>query len=58
MGSQLEKLFECDCGYPVSAIADVDMVAKAQAHARDAHGLELTPDLILVMTGPAEPNRE
>jgi hypothetical protein len=49
-----EKVFECDCGYVAHAQHDADIVAAAQAHVRQAHGMELAPALILIMARPKD----
>lgn len=54
----LQKVFECDCGYWVGATNDGELVARAREHAKEAHGLALAADLILVMARPKEPNRQ
>ena len=45
---------ECDCGYVASGGSDAELVADAQAHANQSHGLDLPAELILVMASPDE----
>jgi hypothetical protein len=39
----MTKIINCDCGHVVRGDTDGALVAAAQKHARDAHGMELTP---------------
>lgn len=42
---------DCDCGFVAEGDTDTELVARAQAHARDAHGIELSAALILQRAG-------
>ncbi len=42
---------DCDCGFVAEGDTDTELVARAQAHARDAHGIELSAALILQRVG-------
>lgn len=44
----------CDCGWHDRG-PEQELVPKIQQHARDAHGLEVTPEQALAQTRPAEP---
>ena len=39
----------CDCGYVARGADDDELVAAAQAHAWDVHGMKLSADLILAI---------
>jgi predicted small metal-binding protein len=47
------KVIRCDCGYVARGDNDDELVQVAQRHARDAHGIELTPEQVLSMAEPA-----
>jgi predicted small metal-binding protein len=44
----------CGCGHVVTADAEASLVAKAQQHARQAHGMSLTPEHVLMAAFRAE----
>lgn len=48
----MAKQLECDCGEVVEADDAEHLVEAAQAHAREAHGLELPGELILLASAP------
>lgn len=43
----MQRLLRCECGYEVRADDDTDLVARAQHHALEAHGMPLTRDDVL-----------
>ncbi|HET6835338.1 MAG TPA: DUF1059 domain-containing protein [Acidimicrobiales bacterium] len=49
----MTKIINCDCGHVVRGDTDDALVAAAQKHARDAHGMELTRDQVLSLAVPA-----
>ena len=40
----MERVLRCDCGYEMTG-PEADLIAAAQAHAWDVHGMELSFDL-------------
>ena len=51
----METVLQCDCGFEASAANDVDLIARVQLHALEAHGMELSPDEVLRLLLLAEP---
>ena len=51
------KIINCDCGHVVRGETDAELVANAQAHARDVHGMEITAAQALSLAVPAESAR-
>lgn len=51
-GTTVTKVIRCDCGHVVEGASDDELVAAAQLHAREAHGLELTREQVLAMAEP------
>jgi predicted small metal-binding protein len=49
----IEKLIECDCGWTCRGIEE-HLIAECTAHARDVHGMDLTPEQILAVAVPVE----
>jgi predicted small metal-binding protein len=49
----MTNIINCDCGRVVRGDTDDQLVAAAQEHARDAHGMELTREQILALAVPA-----
>jgi predicted small metal-binding protein len=49
----MAKVINCDCGYVVRGETDDEIVAEAQKHAREAHGMEITREQVLSMAEPA-----
>jgi predicted small metal-binding protein len=41
------RVIRCDCGFEASGDADDDLVGRAQDHARDVHGMDLSADVVL-----------
>ena len=48
----MTKILNCDCGRVVRGGTDDELVAAAQKHAREAHGMELTRDQVLSLAVP------
>jgi predicted small metal-binding protein len=49
----MTKIINCDCGRVVRGDSDDELVAAAQKHAREAHGMELTREQVLSLAVPA-----
>jgi predicted small metal-binding protein len=49
----MEKLIECDCGWTCRG-TDEELIAECSVHARDVHGMDLTPEQILAVAVPVE----
>jgi len=49
----MTKIMNCDCGRVVRGDSDDELVAAAQQHAREAHGMELTREQVLTLAVPA-----
>jgi hypothetical protein len=43
-----KKLIECDCGWTCRG-TDEYLIAECTAHAREVHGMDLTPEQILAV---------
>jgi hypothetical protein len=48
----MTKVIQCPCGYSLREEADAALVRAAQAHALNAHGLELTRAQAMAMAKP------
>jgi predicted small metal-binding protein len=48
----MTKILNCDCGRVVRGDLDDELVAAAQEHAREAHGMELTREQVLSLAVP------
>lgn len=48
----MTKVINCDCGRVLRGGTDDELVAAAQKHAREAHGMELTRDQVLSLAVP------
>ena len=48
----MAKEIRCDCGYVVRADTDQELVADAQRHALDVHGIRITAEQVLGMAQP------
>jgi predicted small metal-binding protein len=46
------KIITCPCGTVVQGRDDETLVAQAQKHAREVHGMELTREQVLAMASP------
>lgn len=49
----MTKVIKCDCGYVVRGSSDDELVQAAQAHAKEAHEMDLTAEQVLAMAEPA-----
>ena len=49
----MTKIMNCDCGRVMRGDSDDELVAAAQEHAREAHGMELTREQVLSLAVPA-----
>lgn len=49
----MSKIIHCPCGHVVEGRDDDELVANAQSHARDVHGMDLSSDEALSMARPA-----
>lgn len=49
----MQKVIHCPCGFVVKGSSDDEIVARAQAHAREAHQMELSREQALAMAKPA-----
>jgi predicted small metal-binding protein len=49
---RMTKVLNCDCGRVVRGDTDDELVAAAQEHAREAHGMELTREQVLALAVP------
>ena len=50
----MEKVLRCDCGFEAHAQDEEGLIAEVQRHAREAHGMALTPDQALLLAFRAE----
>ena len=48
----MTKVIKCDCGFVVRGDSDDELVKGAQAHASEAHGMDLTSEQALSMAEP------
>ncbi len=48
-----EKHIECDCGWTCQG-TDEQLIAECSVHAREMHGMELTPEQILAVAVPLD----
>ena len=48
-----KKLIECDCGWTCRG-SDEHLIAECSAHAREVHGMDLTPAQILAVAVPVD----
>ena len=53
----MHRVIHCDCGFEAVGATDDDLVAAAQAHGRDAHGVEVAADLLLALARPQRTER-
>jgi len=53
----MTKVIQCPCGYSMREEDDDSLVQSAQAHAKAAHGLELTREQALAMAKPEHVGR-
>jgi predicted small metal-binding protein len=50
----MAKRIQCDCGYVARGETDEELVAVAQKHAREVHGMEITREQVLAMAREEE----
>ena len=50
----MASIINCDCGFVVRGGTDDELVANAQTHAREVHGMEITREQVLSLAVPAE----
>ncbi len=43
----MTRVIRCDCGFEAVADDDADLVAQAQAHAKQTHDMEVTAEFLL-----------
>ena len=48
----MNKVIRCPCGYIIRAEDENALVAKAQQHAKQAHGMELSREQAMSMAQP------
>ena len=48
----MEKVINCPCGFVVKGETDDELVARAQAHAKEVHQIDLSRDQALAMARP------
>jgi predicted small metal-binding protein len=48
----MTKVIKCDCGFVVRGDTDDELVAAAQRHAKEVHGMDITADQVLAMAVP------
>lgn len=51
--ADIAKVIECPCGAIIEGSDQDTMVARAQEHARETHGMDLSRDQALAMARPA-----
>jgi predicted small metal-binding protein len=49
----MDKVIQCPCGTTVRGDDEDELVSKAQQHAKELHGMELTREQALAMAHPA-----
>ncbi len=50
----MAKVINCECGFIVRGATDDELVAVAQQHAKEVHGMDLTRDQALSLAVPAD----
>jgi hypothetical protein len=50
----VDAVLHCECGFEARAADEEGLVAEVQRHAREAHGMALSPDQALVLLFRAE----
>ncbi len=48
----MNKVIECPCGYVIRADTEEALVSRAQQHAQETHGMELSAEQALAMARP------
>ena len=49
-----DRIVHCDCGFEARAADEAGLVAEVQQHAKEAHGMALSPDEALLLAFHAE----
>lgn len=49
----MQKVITCPCGFVLKGESDEDVVARAQAHAKQVHQMDLSREQALAMAKPA-----
>ena len=49
------RVIRCDCGFEAFGDGDDELVTGAQAHALNAHGIELSTETVLALARPKPP---
>lgn len=52
------RVIRCDCGFEAIGDRDDDLVERGKAHARDAHGIDVTAEHLLGLARPAHRHLE
>jgi predicted small metal-binding protein len=42
----MDRIIRCDCGFEVAGTTDDELATAAQAHSRQAHGMELAAEVV------------
>ena len=50
----MAKVINCECGFTVRGDTDDELVAAAQDHAREVHGMDLTREQALSLATPED----
>lgn len=50
----MEKVLQCDCGFEARADSETGLVDQVQRHAREVHGMALSPEQVLLLAFRAE----
>jgi Protein of unknown function (DUF1059) len=50
----MEKVIQCECGFEARGEDEDGLVAEVQRHAREAHGMALTPEQALLLVFRAD----
>ena len=54
----MQRVIRCDCGFEAAGDGDDELVSEAQAHARKAHGSEISAEMVLRLARPPVPRTE
>jgi hypothetical protein len=54
----MEMVISCDCGFSIRSDREEDLIAAAQRHAREVHGVGINPEQALAMAYPAPSERD
>jgi hypothetical protein len=50
----VDRVLHCDCGFEARAADENELVAAVQRHAREVHGMALSPDQALLLAFHAQ----